>query len=544
MNTTAQLSEEAALKTVPEPLKRVIGIGASAGGLDGFLSLFSALPVIPDTAVIIAQHMARDEHAQLVLSLLNREGLWPAQIPKTGTPLQGGHLYLLPAEKDGVVQDGLLMLETPFNDSYSSPSVNRLFRSLSDQYGARLLGVVLSGAGSDGASGCRAIKQAGGEVWLQSPTEAAYNSMPLSAADAVKPDFVGTIAELAHELHQLAHAADSSRILETPLMGKDQTHLISAVKAQNNALIGKSRSDSIALQSDSKAHQSDKALGLSPCDEENFGELEQVTALIFEHTGIDFAGYKRETLLRRLEKRKSQVISKVGNKSTQPEYLDYLQQHPSELEILEQCLLVSVSSFFRDAEVFQCLKPTIAAQVTHKRDQIALGKDSAVFRILVAGCATGEEAYSLAMLCRQLDLTIPVEITAVDLNREALHIAEKGRYPAKKVTELPGEMLNRYFDRLGDEYQVKNLLKEKVRFIQGDIFTKYSDHLFDLVSCRNLMIYLKREQQDELVAHLHEQMKANSTLVIGLTESLSPVGQQLFSTTDYFHRIFRRRKTD
>lgn len=504
------------------PLKRVIGIGASAGGLDGFLSLFSSLPVMPDTAVVIAQHMARDEHAHLVLNLLNREGLWPAVIPANGTALQPGTIYLLPAEQDGVIREGVICLEQPSEDSYSSPSVNRLFRSLAVLYREKSLGVILSGAGSDGATGCRAIKQSGGQVWVQSPGDAAYNSMPLSATEAVSADFIGTVPEIACQLDQLAHPD----LLSGDAIPSDTVHTTC----------------DIALNDKAKSSAQNKSPGFDPSNTDDQSELEQITSLIFEHTGIDFAGYKRETLLRRLDKRKSQVCGLQDLAAGNQRYLTYLQQHPSELEILEQCLLVSVSSFFRDAEVYQSLRAVLAKLITGKRDLVASGKDAGVFRILVAGCATGEEAYSLMILCRLLELTLPVELTAIDLNREAIHAAEKGIYHPRKLTELPEDLLERYFEPAGDDYRIRETLKDKIHFIQGDIFTQHFDHRFDLVSCRNLMIYLKREQQDQLIDHLYYHMQDHSVLVIGMTESLSPAGQKLFSTTDYFHRIFERRK--
>ncbi len=462
---------------------------------------------------MIAQHMARDEHAELVLGLLNREGRWPATIPADNTPLEGGRLYLLPAEQDGIVTEGAIRLEAPAADSYSSPSVNRLFRSLADQYGVRTLALILSGAGSDGAYGCRAVKQKGGEVWIQSPDEAAYDSMPQSASDAVNADFMGTVAEIA----------DGLQVRIRPNI---------PVRAQSLKPIS-----SRPLQTDSAPlNPTQNVMSPEPIDT----ELAQITALIHEYTGISFAGYKQETLLRRLDKRKSQIAAELGE-STARHYLDYLQHHRRELEVLEQYLLVSVSSFYRDADVYRSLAQALVPLMQNKREQIAPGNEPSVFRILVAGCATGEEAYSLAILCRQLEEAIPVEIIAIDLNRDAIRSAEKGVYPAKKLAEMPPELIRRYFEVSGDNVTVKRIIRDQVQFIQGDIFAQHFDKPFDFVSCRNLMIYLKREQQDQLISQFHQQMQPVSGLVVGLTESLSLMGQKLFTTTDYYHRIYRRR---
>ena len=489
-----------------------------------------------ETAIVIAQHMARDEHARLVLSLLNKEGSWPAEIPDDGTELVGGRVYLLPAEQDGAVSDSdkaQLKLMPPAEDSYSSPSVNQLLRSLAEHYGSRVLALILSGAGSDGAQGCRVVKQNQGQVWIQSPEEAAYDSMPQTASEAVKADYIGTIADISLNLQQLLTTgnepyADHPEIFSKPIRST------SKLTEADPKPIGATSERTPVVSGHAGARLEPQQDQASTGTEEE--ELQQITHLIEDHTGISFAGYKQETLLRRIDKRKSQIGTRYDSS-----YAEYLQRHPGELELLEQYLLVSVSSFFRDADVFRGLSLTLTPIIEQKRAQIAQNGIPNRLRFLVAGCATGEEAYSLAILCRQLELTIPVEILAVDLNRDAIRIAEKGEYSAKKLSEMPSELVERYFVSHGDCFVLDKSIREEVRFIQGDIFAQNFDEAFDFVSCRNLMIYLKREEQDRLINHLYQQMNAGAGFVIGMTESLSPDGLKLFSTQDYYHRIFKRR---
>lgn len=528
-------------------LNRVIGIGASAGGLEGLLSFFSALSVSTDTAIIIAQHMARDEHARLVLNLLNREGMWPAVIAEDYVTLSGGRVYLLPAEKDGVVSGDKLRLVIPSDESYSSPSVNRLLKSIAEQHRRKSLAIILSGAGSDGALGCRAIKQNGGQVWVQSPEDAAYSSMPQSAADAVAADLSGSVLLLAAELNLINGVSppDTGVLISKRFSSYSAPPMPSAspapvpISENSSNFVSISKIPSANSYVESVLQNGSPGAVMSP-HRRISTELEQITELIYQHTGISFFGYKEETLDRRLEKRKRQLCE-AQSISAPSDYMEYLKCHHGELDILEQCLLVSVSSFYRDVAVFRALMSSFAALVQNKRERLISGLGDPCVRILVAGCATGEEAYSLAILCRQLEVSIPVEITAIDLNRDAIRVAERGVYGSKKLSEMPEELISRYFDPAGSEFSIKPAIKERVTFIQGDIFAQDFDPIFDFVSCRNLMIYLKREQQDQLISHLHRQMKEKSGLVIGLTESLSPEGQKLFSTVDYYFRIYQRR---
>lgn len=449
--------------------------------------------------------MARDEHAQLVCSQLNRAGCWPVTIPQSPTRIQPGQVYLLPAEKDGVITEKhQLTLQTPAQDSYSSPSVNRLLNSLADHYSSRVLALILSGAGSDGAQGCRRVKHKQGAIWVQSPVEAQYDSMPLAACAAVTPDLVATLSELADKLLRKLNVNSGTQ---------RQTQTLSDDKQQRTPAIQITDSDDT--------------------------ELEHIIDLIADQTGISFFGYKRETLLRRLEKRKA-GFSYPKEALTNKRYIDYLQQHPDELESLAQFFLVSISSFYRDADVFRALTLALRASAEEKinRYQNSVGQ---VFRILVAGCATGEEAYTLRILYQQLALPMPLEIVAVDLNKEAIRNAKKGKYSSSRLTEMPAELIPHYFQQSAGAYTINPEVKETVHFIQGDIFKQSFDDPFDFISCRNLMIYLKRELQDQLINQFYQQMSPGAALVIGLTESLSPLGLRLFSTEDYYHRIFRRR---
>lgn len=467
---------------------RVIAIGASAGGLEGLLALLPGLSQA-SVAVVIAQHMARDEHTQLVLSLLRREGCWPVVIPSGHTILEAGVIYLLPAEQDGLFVDNALQLAPPSAESYSSPSVDILFRSLAQTYRNQAVGIMLSGAGSDGANGARAIHRAGGQLWVQSPDEACYDSMPLSVLNAVPSAHVAPVLEIRAQLLR-AFTTNPVQQPERPVAADVDFDL----SAQ--------------------------------------AELAQLVVLLEQATGVAFAGYKSETLLRRIDKRKAQLgLLEPG------QYIEYFKQHSHEAHCLEQFLLVSVSDFFRDPEVFHQLKHRlISSPALRFTSPFALP-----FRVLVAGCATGEEAYSLAILFRQPELNLNVDIIAVDLNQDAIQTAKAGRYPLHKLSALPKNWLSEYFNVEGDQAEVKDELRQQIQFIQADLFRLALEGRFQLICCRNLMIYLKVEQQEQLLERFHQVMSEGAWLVTGLMESLSPVGHQLFKTEDHFHRIFRYR---
>lgn len=551
---------------------KLVVIGASAGGLEGLIEFFSHVSRKHSRVYVVAQHMATMNHAELVQKLISRESGWPVIIPKGTTELETNKIYLLPAAADGVIQEGTLIITEPDEQSYSSPSINRLFASAAKSHKAQALGIILSGAGSDGAAGSKAIRQEGGDVWAISPQEALHGSMPQASIDAGAVSYTDAISTLAERLNGHSPALDTSHMLYSGRASDTRTQACNtaATTADNNNHIGvtdqskhcegseNAASHTITLLSPMDNHRAfnndsvlncDSALNCEPgavaCFESNqpvqtlsvqeldaeAGDLERIIARLEQVTGASFHGYKNETLIRRIKKRASLVgINTIAG------YRHYLDEHPGEACFLEEFLLVSVSMFFRDPEVFQSLSSHIQRLAAMKA-----GQPDSVLNILVAGCATGEEAYTLAILCMDLDLAIPFHILAADLNASAVERADKGFYTHKKMQNVPALWLKKYFQQQKGGYQITAELRAKVQFIKADLLTAEYRNNFDLITCRNLLIYLKRKEQEQLVKTLSEHLQDQGLFVIGLSELLTPGGQRLFVSEDHYNRVYRKR---
>jgi chemotaxis methyl-accepting protein methylase len=485
------------------PATLTAGVGASAGGLEAMLPMFARMRRTGRIAYVVAQHMMHDGHSDLVARLIGRESALPVILASSGIRLRADTVYLIPSGKDGRVKDGSLELSDPLPENISTPSVNVLFRSIAEAQRANAIGIVLSGAGSDGTMGCRAIKSSGGLTLAQDPDEAKFDGMPSAAIAAklidrvVRMDQVGeTLANLFQELRP---AAPITRTLPT-----GTPNLADCA-----------------------------APGMTTITELQHQELAPLLRQILDATGIDFSCYKEDTLLRRLEKRKSTLgLSSAGD------YQALIRRQPDELHVLQHLFLVSVSSFFRDRESFRVLERALADLVLRK----AAGQP---IRVWVPGCASGEECYTLAIVLRELLCDSrrehPVYITGTDLNPEAVEMAVKGEYRLTAFKEMDDEFRNRYFVGAGHHLSVKPELRVGVAFERRDVFTGAPSADLDVVSCRNLLIYLKSPLQDQLVRSFHQALRPEGLLFMGQSESLSFTGGSLFATVDYLHRLFRRR---
>lgn len=472
---------------------RIAGIGASAGGLEAMLQLFATLPKTGRIAYIVAQHMAHDGHSELVVRLLGRASTLPVSLARDGEVLQPDRIYVIPAGCDGHVGARQLALRPPAADNISTPSVNVLFESLAAAQGARAIGILLSGTGMDGARGCRAIKDNGGLTIAQAPADARFDGMPGAAIAAAGID----------------------RILPVMAMGA----ALAAIFPD---------------QSPAGAPPAAYPRGEHPAaiSTEERRELDELLPLVFAATGIDFSSYKEDTLLRRLGKRKATVG--IADATA---YRDYCQRHPAELQILQQMFLVSVSSFFRDRASFEALERALAALLLERRPETP-------FQVWVPGCATGDEAYTLAIIFRELlGTTRPastVRIIGSDLNPEALAIAAAGLYRQTACTEMDAALLEKYFIAKGQHVAVDPALREMIRFERRDVLSGSPPGQFDLISCRNLLIYMKSHLQEQLVRSFHAALRSHGLLFIGQAESLGLGGPPLFTAVDYYHRLYRR----
>lgn len=467
----------------------VVGIGASAGGLEALLSLLAKMHATGRVTYVIAQHMARDAHATLMVQLLNRVSPLPVTLAASDEQLLPDRIYLIPPGRDGVVQDGRIHLQSPRKDGLSAPSVNVLFSAIADSCKQHGMGVILSGTGSDGTQGCRAIKAQGGITFAQDPEAATYDGMPSSAIAAGVIDHIFHESDLPHEI--LARLPGLNSIDVT----SDTT------------------SSEVLSSSDEKA-------------------LQKILPLIKQATGSDFSGYKEETLLRRLGKRRE-----VLGLATLGDYLVHLKQHPNELANLQHAFLVSLSSFFRDRASFQVLEQAWRRLIDRKQAGEPI-------RVWVAGCATGEEVYTLAiMLFEMLGRDLhghDVSIVGTDLNPEAIAMARNGSYKPNVFKEMDPALRERYFYPSGECWQVRPELQSICQFECRDLLQHAPLAGMDLVSCRNLLIYLKVSAQDRLLRKFHECLVPNGLLFLGESESGGMYGTTLFTPVDNFYRLFER----
>jgi len=479
-------------------LIHIAGIGASAGGLEAMLPMCSRLRPTGRIVYIIAQHMAHNGHSELVARLIQRESVLPLVLVNEAVRLQADTVYLIPAGKDGLVRSDMLTLSEPAPGNISTPSVNGLLQSIAVNCGSNAIGIVLSGTGSDGVAGCRAIRAAGGLTLVQEPAEAKYAGMPAAVIAAGLADQVVSVEMVGERL--------AARF----------AGYVPPVAGVTPQPVGVHRETSEFDVSDEQRR-----------------ELEQLLHQVLEATGIDFSSYKEETLLRRLEKRKS-----IVGVTTADGYQSLIRRDPHELHALQHLFLVSMSSFFRDRESFLTLERVLAAQIVDK-------EEGAPVRIWVPGCASGEEPYTLAVIlsellgsCRQLH---PITITATDLNAEALDKARAGIYPRTAFQEMDAALRDRYFIRKGQHFEVTPELQGCVRFEQRDVLNGSPTGELDLVSCRNLLIYMKSHLQDQLIKSFHHALLPNGLLFLGQYESLTFVGNSLFAPVDHYHRLFQRR---
>jgi len=483
-------------------MMHVAGIGASAGGLEAMLPMFAGLQPTGRIRYVLAQHMAKDGHDALVLRLIQRSSALPVVLATHGVQMLTDTVYIIPSGKDGRVQEDALHLCDPMPENVSTPSVNVLLQSIARHCRTGGIGIVLSGTGSDGAAGCRSIKEAGGITFAQDPMEAKFDGMPQAAIDSKAVDQVLPARQIATTLASL-------------FPGKPAPTWKPAIE---NAFA------SVGPQ----PPKVDFAVA-DPAQR----ELQALLRLVLEATGIDFSSYKEDTLLRRLEKRKA-----LQGATSAEAYQTFIRRNPEELHALQHLFLVSVSSFFRDRESFAALRNALTDMLAHKPT------DEAV-QVWVPGCASGEEVYTLAILLQELtqEWRAPREITITgsDLNPDALETARAGVYRATAFKEMDAAMQARYFLPKGGDFEVDPALRARVRFERRDVLGGPPGTSLDLVSCRNLLIYMKSPLQDRLIKSFHQALRAQGLLFIGQSESLSFVGNAMFTPIDPYHRLFRRR---
>ncbi|MEZ5650883.1 MAG: chemotaxis protein CheB [Burkholderiaceae bacterium] len=471
----------------------IVGIGASAGGLDAFKQFFAAAPVDSGMAFVLVQHLD-PTHDSLMADLLAKCTSMPVRQAEEGARVEPDHVYMIPPNRSMTIKSGVLHLSEPAERRGMRMAIDTFLRSLADDQGEWAVGIVLSGTGSDGTAGLRSIKANGGLTLAQDPASAAYDGMPSSAISAGVVDVVRGVELLPSALARYAGRPGRSRL-----------------RTERRQ------------ESDGRADQAD-------------AQLMSLLALLRTRQGLDFRQYKEATLLRRIERR-----MRLNHLDTLAAYIELLRDQPDELRRLSGDLLIGVTAFFRDAGAFEALEQEVIAPLVSR----AWGPDP--IRVWVAGCATGEEAYSIAMLfseqmARQ-EKNVPVQIFASDIDTDALEVARIGIYPAGSAADLSPLRLEQHFDPYGpegDRIRVKQGLREMIVFARQNLAADPPYSKVDLISCRNLLIYLQQALQERLIALFHFALRKNGRLLLGGSEGIGRHGMLFDSVGDKALRLFRR----
>ena len=475
----------------------IVGIGASAGGLAALDAFFSGMPVDrdPGMAFVLVQHLAPD-HESVLPELVGRQTRMKVFQAEDGMQVEPDCVYVIPPNRDLSLSDGRLRLTEPDAPRGQRLPIDSFFRSLARDQGARAIGVILSGTASDGTLGLRMIKGEGGMAMVQDPETTKYSGMPRSAIGTGLVDFVLPPDEMPGQLIEYARTA----------------------------LEGVSRSDGL------KAPGVESPPGSADAQETLF-------ALIRDQTGHDFSEYKDSTVHRRVKRRMAvQQVDRLED------YVRFLKSSPEEVEALFRDLLIGVTRFFRDPEAFQALGDAVSEMITDK-------SSGSVIRVWVPGCSTGEEAYSIAILLRKqmeaMDRSLRVQVFATDIDPRAIAVARAGVYPASIAPDLPERGLTQFFVPNPDEeaaYRIREDIREMLIFSEQDVLRDPPFSNIDLISCRNLLIYLNRDLQKQLIPLFHYALRGDGLLFLGTAESVGEF-THLFAPLDRRMSVYRRQDT-
>jgi two-component system CheB/CheR fusion protein len=463
----------------------IVGIGASAGGLEALEHFLSHVPANSGMAYVIVQHL--DPTRKGIMSeLLQRTTAMKVLQVKDRTTVRPDCVYVIPPNKDMSILHGVLHLLEPAAPRGLRLPIDFFLRSLAQDQHEHSIGVILSGMGSDGTLGLRAVKEVAGVVLVQDPATAKFDGMPRSAVEAGLADIVAPVDELPGKI--IAY------LQRTPLIARTE----------------------VALEDKTQS------------------ALEKVIVLLRAHTGQDFSLYKRNTLYRRIERRMGiHQISKMAA------YVRYLQENPQELDLLFKELLIGVTNFFRDPPAWdQLLEQAIPALLASR-------SPGQVLRAWVPGCSTGEEAYSLAIVLKEaVEQVKPkgqfaIQVFATDLDRDAIDKARQGVFPANIAADVSPERLGRFFAKEARGYRVRKEIREMVIFAPQNLIMDPPFTKLDILICRNLLIYLTSEVQKKLIPLFHYSLGPDGILLLGSAETIGDC-TDLFAPLSGKWRLFRR----
>ncbi|MDG4553215.1 MAG: chemotaxis protein CheB, partial [Candidatus Competibacter sp.] len=457
-----------------------VGVGASAGGLEALEAFFSHMAADSGMAFIVIQHLSPD-YKSMMVELLSKRTAMPVQRAEEGMRVEANSVYLIPPKKNLSIFHGKLLLSESDHARGLNLPIDVFLRSLADDQAEKSIGVILSGTGSDGVRGIRAIKEAGGMVMVQSEESARFDGMPRSAISTGLTDCILPPEEMPEKLLSFARHPYAAQTDRPPVLLTDEDNLM------------------------------------------------RIFALLRERTRVDFTYYKPSTVARRIERRIA-----IYQLQDLRDYVRYMEANPSEVNTLYRELLIGVTSFFRDREVFDELE-------TQHLPRLFERANNQEVRFWVAGCSTGEEAYSLAMLSRevleQMGKRLDVKIFATDIDRDAILRASSGIYSDGIVADLPPKLMTKYFHYKEDRYQIDRSIREMVVFAQHNLIKDPPFTNIELVSCRNLLIYLQPVLQRKAMEMMNFSLNPQGVLLLGTSETTGEMAE-LFDPLHQKYKIY------
>ena len=483
------------------PTKRfpIVGIGASAGGLEAFTSLLKTLPVDTGMAFVFIQHLD-PTHESLAPEILSRSTPMQVRQVEDGMRVHPNCIYLIPPNHAMVLTHGVLSLLPRTESRGQHLTIDSFFQSLAIDQRGRAIGVILSGAASDGTEGLRAIKAEGGLTIAQDPKTAKHWDMPKSAITSGAVDLILPPEEIAHELARIAKHSYISDACES--------------QSETQAEFGEQIDDKEETE-------------IQPDD-----SLRKIFAILQINTRVDFSNYKRATLKRRIHRRMM-----VRRTETFEAYAKYLRENNDEIKSLYNDILINVTEFFRDPESYKGLAEHVFPQLIKKRHP-----DSPI-RIWVAACATGEEAYSIAILLveflAEVGSRIPIQIFATDISEPCLQKARAGLYSEGNLRGLSKERIKRFFEKVDGGYKINKSIRQLCLFSRHDLNADPAFGKLDLVSCRNILIYFTPILQKRIISIFHYALRTDGLLWLGKSEGTSGAAK-LFTIVDKTHKIYSK----
>ena len=461
----------------------IVGIGASAGGLEALENMFDSMPGDCGLAFVIVQHLSPD-FKSLMVELLGRHTSMAIYRVEEGMKVEANSLYLIPPKQDMIIHDGRLRLKERKSTKSLSLPIDRFFESLAKDVGPSSVAIILSGTGSDGSKGIQSIHSHGGLVIVQSPETAKFDGMPQSAIDSDFVDIVSTTDEVPSLLREYAQHRDKTRL-------------------QNS---------------------------LEP---ENQSAIQRIFTAIQKRHGVDFSAYRPTTMGRRIERR----IDLERSVSDLASYSELVERDTDALDRLFQYFLINVTEFFRDPESFEILRDQVLIPLLEKHSP------DEEFRVWIAACATGEEAFSVAILIdetlKSLNKHVPVKIFATDIDQKSISVATLGVYSEEKLKGLSEKRFKQYFEKVNQGYQIAPAIRRMVVFAPQNLIKDPPFKRLSLVLCRNFLIYLLPQWQGLVLSYLHFGLKTGGCLMLGSSETPGLLAQE-FETIDGNSRIYRK----